>query len=47
MEFIFPKKETKLLIIIIFNQSYFKVDSPKTIKLKRKITFHFLHIVRN
>jgi len=32
----FSKKGTKFLIIV-FNQSYFKVDSSKPIQLRRKI----------
>lgn len=38
MEFMFGEKETKLLIIIIFNQSYFKVGGSRTIKLRRKMS---------
>ncbi|KAE9529535.1 hypothetical protein AGLY_011631 [Aphis glycines] len=36
MEFMFNEKETKLLIII-FNQAFFQVDSSKPIKLRRKM----------
>lgn len=36
MEFMISENGTKLLIII-FNQAYFKVGSPKPIKLKREM----------
>lgn len=36
MEYIFSEKETKLLIVI-FNQAYFKIDSPKPIQLRRNM----------